>query len=171
MKLEIEDRWREYAKKESTGKKFNDSTIREGGAGQYTGTIGEMAFGRYLLDAGLPFKYVAKDSFDHDFQIFNYSVDVKSKKSVGEPKKNYMVRIPDSQKTQDSDLYVFSYVTPEFVTFLGWMDKQEFWSGQKTFSIKAGDIVDGFVEKVDCRYTFVGELNDFDTFELLFVPH
>ena len=52
---------------------------------------------------------------------------------------------------------------------LGWEDKQDFWRGRKSFVAREGDNIDGFVEKVDCRYMFVDDLKNFESFEMSFV--
>jgi len=165
----VKQEWRQHAEKMATGEKFNETTIKECGEGQVAGTIGELAFGRYLIDSGLGFDYVAQDSFDHDFEVMGSRVDVKTKKSVGKPKPNYMIRVPLSQRDQDTDTYVFTYLSDDRIWLLGWEDKQDFWRGRKSFVARQGDVIDGFVEKVDCRYMFVEDLNNFESFEMSFV--
>jgi len=170
IKYEITDGWRKYAEKKYTGRKFNENTIKKGGEGQIAGTIGELAVGRWLKEKGFDFDYVADECVDYDFVVNKgHKIDVKTKNSVGAPKSGYMVRVPYSQEKQNCDTYLFTYCTSDYVYLMGWVGKDDWWAGDKTFEAKAGDIIDGFKEKVRCRYSFVGDLIGLDYLELCFV--
>ncbi len=165
----IRESWVEYAKRNYSGDKYNQNTLLPAGRGQFAGVIGECAVGRYFLDTGIDFDYDARESYDYDFVVNGYRIDVKSKYSVGDPKPHYTVRIPEYQRNQDCDLYIFTYVTDSKVTVLGYMNKDDFW--ETASCAKAGDKADGFTERVDCHYIEIENLHPIENLELKLIEY
>ena len=173
-KITIRQSWVEYAKRQYSGGSYNANTIESKGRGQYAGTLGECAVGRYFIDAGIEFNYVARDNYDYDFDVvrrgdYSTKIDVKSKNSHGVPQPHYTVRVPESQAEQGCDIYIFTYVNDSHVYLLGWQTKQEF-RELATFA-PAGQVNDGHTEKVDCRFMPISELRDIDDLELLLIEY
>lgn len=166
IKYVIRHNWLHYAHMKHTGEPHNRTTIVKDGSGQIAGTLGEMAFGRWLTDLDIDFDYSADQSRNYDFVVGGYRIDVKTKKTVGEPKPDYMVRIPKSQKNQDCDLYVFAYCTDHEVYLLGFTSKIAFWE-EIGVSVTAGDKSGNFIEKVDAQFAYVRDLQDMDRLDLL----
>jgi hypothetical protein len=83
VKYIIRHNWINYAHIKHTGYPFNETTIVKDGRGQITGTLGEMAFGRWLTDLDIDFEYCADDSMNYDFKVGEYRIDVKTKKTHG----------------------------------------------------------------------------------------
>jgi len=168
IEVVIRESWVEYAKKNYSGDRYNQNTILPAGRGQFAGIIGECAVGRYFLDYGIDFEYEARESYQYDFDLSGYKIDVKSKFSVGVPKPDYVVRIPHYQKRQQCDIYIFTYVTESRVWILGWMDKSDFWFSSE--STKAGDNRSGIEEKADCNFIEISALKPMQDLELKFIP-
>jgi len=166
IKYIIRHNWINYAHMKHTGEPFNPTTIVKNGSGQIAGTLGEMAFGRWLTDLDVDFDYAAAESRDYDFIAGGYRIDVKTKKTHGAPKPDYTVRIPKSQERQDCDIYVFAYATDHEVYLLGFASKQEFWE-EIGIPVNAGDKTDNFIEKVDAQYAYIKDLSDMQRLDLL----
>lgn len=158
--------WLNYAHSQHTGYAYNSSTIIENGEGQIAGTIGEMAFLRWLEDLNIDFEYCAKTSYDYDFIVNGYRIDVKTKKSKGAPRDYYTVRIPEAQKRQKCDLYVFIYITDHDAYFLGYAEKSEYWD-VIGFPVKKGEKTDNFIEKVDAQVAYIRDLVDMDRLDIV----
>jgi hypothetical protein len=168
-KIFIRESWVQYAKQNYSGDKYNQNTLLPAGRGQFAGIIGECAVGRYFLDAGIDFDYDARKSYDYDFIVGGYKIDVKSKFSKGEPQPHYTVRIPEYQKNQECDLYIFTYVTDSAVYLLGYMQKDEFWE-TATFAGKGVTNVT-FIERVDCHFIEVEKLHPIENLEIKFIEY
>lgn len=169
VKSHIKLPWLNYAHIKHTNKAFNSTTILEDGTGQITGTLGEMAFGRWLMDMDIDFDYCADSSMNYDFVVGGYRVDVKSKKALdkhGEPRDDFTLRIPCSQKNQDCDIYVFTYVYSKDVYLLGSMEKSDFW-GYYGHDVKAGEKTGNFTERQDARLAYIRDLTDMERLEIL----
>lgn len=169
VKSHIRLSWLNYANQKSTKKAFNSTTILEDGEGQITGKLGEMAFGRWLIDMEIDFDYCAESSMSCDFVVGGYRVDIKSKKALdkhGEPRDNFTIRIPYSQKNQDCDIYVFTYVYSKDVYLLGSMEKSDFWN-YYGHDVKAGEKTGNFTERQDARLAYIRDLTDMERLEIL----
>lgn len=166
VKYIIRHNWINYAHIKHTGEPFNATTIVKDGAGQITGTLGEMAFGRWLTDLDIDFEYSADKSRNYDFVVGGYRIDVKTKKTHGEPKPDYMVRIPKSQERQDCDLYVFAYANDHEIYLLGFCEKSEFW-GEIGHSVRAGDKTESHTERVDAQLAYIRDLTDMQRLDLI----
>jgi len=166
IKYHITLPWLNYAHIKHTNKAFNSTTILENGSGQIAGTIGEMAFGRWLIDLDIDFDYCAGESYNCDFIVGGYRIDIKTKKTHGEPQEDYTVRIPESQIGQDCDLYVFTYANDHDVYFLGFAEKNDYWQ-EIGFPVKAGDLTDNFTEKVNAQVAYVRDLTDMERLEII----
>lgn len=167
IKYVIKDNWINWAHLKHTGKPYNSNTIVKNGRGQITGTLGEMAFGRWLTDLDIDFDYVADRSYDCDFIVGDYRIDVKSKKSIGPPRPDYVERIPFSQQRQNCNIYVFTYVTDAEVYLVGYCNKDDFWY-EISRSVKAGDHSGNHVEKSDANLAYLRDLTNLDRLELIF---
>ena len=166
LKYIIRHNWINYAHIKHTGYPFNETTIVKDGRGQITGTLGEMAFGRWLTDLDIDFEYCADDSMNFDFKVGEYRIDVKTKKTHGVPRPDYMVRIPKSQERQQCVMYVFAYATDHEIYLLGFASKSEFWSSLG-HSVKAGDKTESHTEKVDAQFAYIRDLTDMQRLDLM----
>ena len=167
IKQVIRESWVQYAHRKHTGKAFNSTTIMSHGSGQITGTMGEMAFGRWLMDVGVDFDYCADDSIDYDFIAGGYRIDVKTSKSIGEPKDYYTLRVPNSQRNQQCDLYVWAYLSEGAVYLLGFAEKSDFWESAG-YPVKKGDPGIGkHIEKTDAQVIVTKDLQDMERLEIV----
>ena len=166
IKYLIRINWLNYANIKHTGEAFNSRTILAKGSGQITGTLGEMAFGRWLTDLGIDFEYCADESKNYDFLIGDYRIDVKTKKTHGVQKSNYMVRIPDSQKNQKCDLYVFAYCNDHDIYLLGFSEKLDFWESIG-HSVIAGQKTETHIERVDATFAYIKDLSELERLEFI----
>ena len=165
IKQVIRQSWVQYAHQKHTGKAFNSTTIILDGSGQITGTMGEMAFGRWLMDADIDFDYCADSSID--FVVGGYRIDVKTSKSIGEPKDYYTLRVPNSQRNQMCDLYVWAYLSGGAVYLLGYDDKSDFWESSG-YPVKKGDPGIGkHIEKTDAQVIVTKDLQDMERLEIV----
>jgi hypothetical protein len=160
----VRPRWVDYAKSKSTGQQFNRTTILEDGAGQGAGRIGEMAFGRWLMDHGHSFSYEADTSFAYDFMVAGLRVDVKTKACTSPPKAHYTAHVTQSQQGHDCDVYFFLRASQEAVWLCGWMLKQEFWGSPAGIDVQPGEMVDGLVQKTAARRIQIQDLSQCDSF-------
>jgi hypothetical protein len=166
VKYQIMLSWLNYANQANTGFAYNSTTIIPNGEGQVVGTLGEIAFAQWLRDMEIDFEYCAKNSYDFDFIVAGRRIDIKTKKSKGIPQDSYTVRIPQSQREQDCDLYVFTYANDHDVYFLGFSAKKDYWK-EIGFPVNSGDLTDNFTEKVDAQVAYVRDLNDMERLELI----
>ena len=167
VKYIIRYNWMNYAHIKHTNEPYNKTSILKDGSGQIAGTLGELAFGRWLNDLEIDFEYIADDSKDCDFIVGGYRVDVKTKKTFGEPRDDYTVRIPKTQQNQECDIYIFAYATDHAVYMLGYSSKYDFWD-TIGHSVKAGDQTDNFIEKVDATYARISDLTEMERLEIIF---
>lgn len=166
IKYHIMLSWLNYANQANTGFAYNSTTIIPNGEGQVVGTLGEIAFAQWLRDMEIDFEYCAESSYDFDFIVGGYRIDIKTKKSKGIPQDNYTVRIPESQKGQDCDFYVFTYANDHDVYFLGFAEKKDYWKDMGV-SVKKGDLTDNFIEKVDAQVAYIRDLNDMERLDII----
>ena len=88
------------------------------GNGRMVGFLGEIAF-----EACMGGKYVGDQSFAHDFEFGDVTVDVKSKVCTSAPRPHYAVSVFMSQdKPLKADIYFFVRVMKNFskVWLVGW---------------------------------------------------
>jgi len=160
LKCKVEQKWTAYAKRKYTGKKFNHMTIMESGRGQIVGTLGEIAFRKYLYKKGIKYNYVADQKLPYDFVVNDIKIDVKTKLCTSNPKSTYSCHVNTSQKNYDADLYVFARTDKQNVWLLGYIHKSDFWNplNQDAKDVKEGDDDDGFVERENSRKILINNL-------------
>jgi hypothetical protein len=156
--LESEHRW---AAGETTGEAYNGKTILSNGGGQYAGNLAEAVFARALDRRGIPFKHVAQSCWSHDFEIHEARIDVKAKQRTVKALPRYSAHVTEGQMHYDCHYYVFASVLmrggrADGVEFMGWMPKRQFW--RQCARVRAGDSVDGLVEKVGAGRIEYGDL-------------
>jgi|688.fasta_scaffold15661_16 hypothetical protein len=163
LKYEVTPEWASYALRKSTKQAFNSNTILEDGAGQLTGTLGELAFGRWLKDAGIAFEYVADNKGAYDFVVNGLKIDVKSKGCTSPPRPNYTCHVLAAQATYDVDLYVFCRTDISgHVWLLGWMHKNHFWTSGKACDVTRGQMADGLIQTADSRRIQISDIATMD---------
>lgn len=133
MRYPVTDAVHNWALKQCTEQAFNATTILKGGTGQYVGYIGEATFGQWLNEHGLPFDYIAQDSFHADFAVLGLSFDVKSKNRSVLPKRDYAAHVAASQRNQQCGYYVFASILmvrdrAACCDLMGFISKDQFWS-------------------------------------------
>lgn len=168
LKYDITPAWASYAASKCTRQAFNDKTILEDGAGQLTGTLGELAFGRWLKDAGIAFEYVAEKKGAHDFVVNSLKIDVKTKACTSPPRPNYTCHVLAAQSGYDVDLYVFARTDINgHVWLLGWMHKNHFWISDKACDVKRGQMADGLIQTADSRRIQISDIATMDALHAL----
>ena len=133
-------------------KPFNHMTILPDGSGQITGLIAEKEFALLLMEEGITFKWCGSDKGSYDFVIkINgeiITLDVKCKKRNVKPSINYDAHVAIDQKNYDCRIYVFSSMTNDIVTFMGWCGKKEFWDSANLVG-KGDKDSKGFAERTN----------------------
>jgi len=155
----ISDEWRGYADRHSTKQAFNSQTILEDGLGQTTGIMGELAFGRWMNEKDILFKYVAKQQLHYDFLVDWRKIDVKTKRCSSVPRANFTAHVTLSQSKFDADIYVFARASERNVWLCGWIKKADFWTTQNADNLRQGQMADGLIQHADARRIQIGFLN------------
>lgn len=169
IKYRIRQNWRDFSELTIVDEALNGRTIRKERKSQVVGLIGELTFGRYLLDNQIEFSYLANKSMDFDFEIDGVFIDVKSGFCNLRPQNDWHCRIPTYQEFQRTDLYVFANVSDADVYLMGWISKDAFWHGNKSWLVNKGEI-DRKEQLTDNRIISVSDLNQMEDL-LTFLTH
>lgn len=164
INYKIRQTWREFSKDAIVEEALNLKTIKKDRQSQVVGLMGELCFGRYLIDNEIDFEYLANQSMDFDFESNGIFIDVKTAYSKHQPRPDWLCRIPEYQHFQRSDLYVFAGASDTEVHLYGWISKHEFWFGDRSWREEEGSIneITGKLNRVDCRQMKIADLNPMD---------
>lgn len=164
INYKIRQTWREFSQNRIVDKALSMRSIKKDRQAQVIGLMGEMCFGRYLIDNEVDFDYLANQSMDFDFESNGIFIDVKTAYSKYTPKPDWHCRIPCYQDFQRTDMYVFAGATDSEVYLYGWISKHEFWFVDKTWQENEGDIdpATGVMHQVDCRKIKIADLKPMD---------
>jgi hypothetical protein len=139
---------------------FNElnGSITKGKSNIY-GAIGEIIVYDYFLDY---LSIIQCNTFDYDFIINDFKVDVKTKRTTVKPKDNYLCSISSFNIKQKCDYYFFIRVLESFKIgyMLGFISKDEFY--KKAVFNKVGEKDNNYFKfKDDCYNIEISQLNKF----------
>lgn len=161
IKYKIRQNWRDFADSAVGDEALNGRTIANGRKSQVVGLMGEMVFGRYLIDNQLDFQYLAMESTDFDFRVDSLFIDVKTAHSNYEPQPDWHCRIPTYQEFQRTDIYVFAGVSDYDATLWGWITKDRFWSDEVSWLQEKGSM-DKKIQLAENRMMNISDLNSME---------
>jgi len=148
VKMPVDPQWRELATKYHQGI-LNKETIVEDA--QYIGTLGEMAFAFFMRCCGLVATYMGDESIDYDFDVLGKKIDIKTCRRDYPFDGEYELKIPEYQRFQKADCYVFINLYGEFVEILGYMPSYLYWDHEKGALRETGETYNGYQYKKKCR--------------------
>lgn len=116
------------------------------GEGNYLGAVGEIILMDYYRNKGAKVEDI--QTFDFDFKINDYKIEVKVQECKFKPKDNWTCHVPDYNATQKCDYYAFIFVNLEKKeAFLEGMITKKEWLSVRNFK-KEGEM--GFVKPFEC---------------------
>lgn len=165
IRLPIVQEELEIARKESNKMGILKGSILKG-EGNEAGFLGELAVHRYFgyLDSK------RNNTYNHDLILGGFRFDVKTKRRTVLPNPDYCGTVPDYQKEQQCQGYIFTSVqyeekNPISVTLCGWVGKPSFFRDATFF--KKGDVnpENGWVCSLDCWCLRYRSMKDIQSLE------
>ena len=129
------------------------------GEGNDIGALGEIMVFDFFSNNG--YTVIDESTYDYDFIINGYKVDVKTKKTSVKPEGHSNCSVADYNTTQKCDYYFFVRINEEKKEcyLLGHKSKKEFY--EQCFFAKKGEIDYGKPFPVDCHNLQIDNIDKF----------